>query len=141
MWGRASVAVETAGGFWLVLALMLLLFPLTVTAGVLLAAAVHELGHILAIRITGGRVRRLVLGPGGATLEVDPMEPGRELICTLAGPAAGALTILAWRCFPELALAGAVQTVFNLLPVFPLDGGRAIRAARERQGNEYGIWK
>ena len=121
------------------LGLMMLLFPVRFLVGVLLAAVIHELGHLIAIRLTGGRVRRLVLGPGGATLEVGPMEPGRELICALAGPAAGALTILAWSCFPELAAAGAVQTGFNLLPVYPLDGGRAIRAARERKANEYGI--
>jgi len=39
------------------------------------------------------------------------------------------VTILAWRAFPELAAAGLVQTVFNLLPLPFLDGGRAIRAA------------
>ena len=129
MWGRASVEVETEGGFWLVLAMMVLLFPLKVTAGVLLAAAVHELGHILAVRLTGGRVRRLVLRAGGARMETDVMEPGQELVCALAGPVAGALTALAWRVFPELAVAGLVQTAFNLLPVYPLDGGRALRAA------------
>ena len=38
------------------------------------------------------------------------------------------MTTLAWGCFPELALAGAVQTVFNLLPLGELDGGRALDA-------------
>ena len=127
MWGRASVAVETAGGFWLVLALMLLLFPLTVTAGVLLAALVHELGHILAIRLTGGRVRGLWLHAGGARIETAPMEPGQAILCALAGPGAGALTMLARTWFPELAVAGLVQTVFNLIPVYPLDGGQVAR--------------
>lgn len=128
MWGCASVAVETEGGFWLLTALMNLLFPVRFTAGVFLAAAIHETGHILAIRFRGGRIRRLVLGAGGARLVTDPMDPVRELVCALAGPAAGALTIAAWRFFPELALVGLVQTAFNLLPVYPLDGGRAWRA-------------
>lgn len=129
MWGNVSVELETEGGFWLVLAMMGLLFPFQVTAGILMAAAVHELGHILTIRLTGGKIRRLVLHAAGARLETDPMEPGQELLCALAGPAAGALTVLAWRWFPELALAGLVQTIFNLLPVYPLDGGRAWHAA------------
>ena len=55
-------------------------------------------------------------------MTADPMGRGAELLCTLAGPVAGGLTVLLWRWYPELAVAGLVQTVFNLLPVPPLDG-------------------
>ena len=121
------VPIETDGGFWLVLGLMVLLFPLPVLLGVVLAALVHELGHILAVLVTGGRVLSIRLRAWGARIETAPMGPGRAALCALAGPGAGALTILAWRQFPELALAGLVQTAFNLLPVYPLDGGRVVR--------------
>lgn len=119
--------IEADGGFWLVLALMSLLFPLRFLAGVLLAALVHECGHILAIKLTGGQILSVRLHGGGASIETAPMKPGKEALCALAGPGLGALTILAWRIFPELALSGLVQTVFNLIPVYPLDGGRAVR--------------
>ena len=119
--------VRADGGFWLVLGLMCLLFPVRFLAGVLLVAAVHELGHLIAIRLTGGRVRLIRLQAFGARIETAPMEPGREILCALAGPMAGALAILAWRVYPELAAAGIVQTVFNLIPVYPLDGGRVAR--------------
>ena len=114
-------------GFFPVLALMLLLFPLRFLVGVLLAALIHELGHLLALKIAGGRVLSIRLRSCGARIEAAPMSPGRTALCALAGPAAGALTIFAWKTFPELALAGLVQTVFNLIPVYPLDGGRALR--------------
>ena len=114
--------VETDGGFWLVLGLMVLLFPLRFLAGVVIAALVHELGHLTAVLLTGGRVLGIRLHAGGARIETAPMEPGNAALCALAGPALGALTVLAWRWFPELALAGLVQTAFNLLPVPPLDG-------------------
>ena len=119
--------IETDGGFWLVLGLMALLFPMRIVAGLVLSAAIHEGGHLLALRLTGVRVRRIELRSGGARIVTDPMKPGKETLCALAGPAAGALTLLAWRVFPELALAGLGQTAFNLLPVYPLDGGRVMR--------------
>ena len=127
MWGRISMVIETDGGFWLILGLMVLLFPVRVLAGILLAAAIHEAGHILAVRLCGGRINRIRLHIGGAELIAAPLSPGRELLCILAGPAAGALTVLAWRIFPELAVAGLLQTAFNLLPLPNLDGGRALR--------------
>ena len=114
-------------GFFPVLALMLLLFPVRFLVGVLLAALIHELGHLLALKIAGGRVLSFRLRSFGARIEAAPLSPGRTALCALAGPAAGALTIFAYKTFPELALAGLVQTVFNLLPVYPLDGGRALR--------------
>ena len=119
--------VRADGGFWIVLGLMVLLFPLRFLVGVLLAAAVHELGHLTVIRLTGGRVRCIWLHGGGARIETAPMEPGLAILCALAGPGAGALTVLAWRWFPELAVAGLVQTIFNLIPIYPLDGGQVAR--------------
>ena len=127
MWALRSVVIDSDGGFWIVYALMVLLFPLRMLAGIVLAASVHELGHILALILCGGQLQRICLRAGGAKIEATPLPPGRALMCTLAGPAAGALTILAWNTFPELAVAGLVQTGFNLLPIYPLDGGRALR--------------
>ena len=121
------MVIETDGGFWIVLGLMVLLFPFGFLAGVLLAAAIHEAGHILAVVLCGGKVNRIRLHIGGAQICIAPLPPGRELLCILAGPAAGALTVLAWRGFPELAAAGLMQTLFNLLPLPNLDGGRALR--------------
>ena len=119
--------IEADGGFFLVLALMLLLFPLGLVAGIVLAALIHECGHPIAVWLTGGSVLAIRLHAGGARIETAPMPPGKAAMCALAGPAAGALTIFAWRLFPEMALAGLVQTVFNLLPIYPLDGGRVAR--------------
>ena len=127
MWVRRSMVIEAEGGFWIVLGLMVLLFPLRITCGIVLAAAIHELGHVTALVLCGGRVRRIRLRPGGARIYAAPLSPGRELLCILAGPAAGSLTVLAWQVFPELAAAGLVQTAFNLLPLPGLDGGRMVR--------------
>ena len=109
------------------LGLAVLLLPLRVLLGIVLAAAVHELGHLTAMYFLGVPVLGIVFRPSGARIEAGPMEPGTEILCALAGPVAGAVTIFAWKWFPELAVAGLVQTVFNLIPVYPLDGGRVAR--------------
>ena len=119
--------VRVEGGVWIVLGLTVLLLPLRVLLGIVLAAAVHELGHLAAMYSLGVPVLGFVLRPDGARIETGPMEPRAEVICALAGPVAGALTIFAWKWFPELAVAGLVQTVFNLSPIYPLDGGRVER--------------
>ena len=109
------------------LGLAVLLLPLRVLLGIVLAAAVHELGHLTAMYFLGVPVLGIVFRPSGARIEAGPMEPGTEILCALAGPVAGAVTIFAWKWFPELAVAGLVQTVFNLIPIYPLDGGRVAR--------------
>jgi len=110
----------------------------------------HELGHSLTARRYGVRVPRILLLPIGGMAEFDriPRKPSEELTITLAGPAVNfVLAAALWplsRTLPELlpAVLGAnvgqilVELMwanlwmgsFNLLPVFPMDGGRIFRA-------------
>lgn len=110
----------------------------------------HELGHSLTAMRYGVRVPRILLMPIGGMAEFDriPKHPRSEFLITIAGPAVNfALVLLLlpiiwtplWSDQPvpihgweemliSLTVANAVMGTFNLLPIFPMDGGRIFRA-------------
>jgi len=100
---------------------------------VLSAAAVHELGHILTLKLLGANVTSLRLSMFGAVLETDigKLPYGKELLVVLAGPAANFLVArllsgIGGEWWDAAVGAHLVLCGFNLLPVEPLDGGRAL---------------
>ncbi|MDV3258130.1 MAG: site-2 protease family protein [Sphingomonas sp.] len=138
------LAANAAGGA--AAALSAGLFFVLLFASVLL----HEFGHIFVARRFGVRTPSVVLLPigGVAQMERIPEEPRQELAIALAGPAVnlviGGALVLALGGLPphpamdlgnlgqafwtHLAFANLALALFNLLPAFPMDGGRALRA-------------
>ena len=109
------------------LALWLLVLPLRWILGAIAAAAFHEACHVAAVMLLGGKIEGFSLGRIGAKIESSGLSALRQLICTLAGPL-GALTLLLFaRHIPVIALCALFQSIYNLLPVWPLDGARAWR--------------
>ena len=114
-------------GFCFLGALCLLILPLRWSTGALLAALVHELAHCILIYICQGQIFSVTLGRQGTVMDVSSMGPGREVLCALAGPVGSFCVILLGNIFPEAAVCALVQGIYNLLPFYPLDGGRILR--------------
>lgn len=117
---------------------------------VFVCVVLHELGHAFAARRYGVRTRDITLLPigGVARLQRMPASPRAEMVIALAGPAvnlalAVALAValsaagvpLLWLPDGEASLLQSLFAVnlmlalFNLIPAFPMDGGRVLRAA------------
>lgn len=118
-----------------------------------LCVTLHELGHALAARRFGILTKDITLYPigGVAQLEKMPEKPQQELVVALAGPAVNFLITLllipvllnfTWdidenakvliigpsNFLPMLGILNVWLALFNLIPAFPMDGGRVLRA-------------
>ena len=108
------------------MAVALLLVPIQWICAWTLALFIHELCHYIALRLCGGQVVSIRIGCRGVVMETGPLPFGREAICAYAGPI-GALTIfIIAQYVPRTAICTLVFSAYNLLPVFPLDGGRGL---------------
>ena len=132
MW-RGSDGISVSPGFCLLTAWFVLDNGWRLLGVVLEAAAIHELGHCLALWLLGAPITGLRVGIFGAELVADwrQLSYGGELAAVLAGPGANflcalGLTLLDGARWEVPVGAHLVLCGFNMLPVRPLDGGRAL---------------
>lgn len=126
-----------------------ILFVFTIFACIVL----HELGHAIAARQYGISTKSIVLYPigGVASLEKIPEDPSQELVVAIAGPMVNIIIAILIYIFLSLSNGWMVKmeeinyitadnflfalfsvniilVIFNMIPAFPMDGGRVLRA-------------
>ena len=127
-WFLFMVFLHIDPGWLVLMALLWYWDPLGCFYPFCAAMALHELGHLAALSLLRVPVRRMRLDLSGAVLETGATDYRRELVCALAGPAANCLGLVFWDVFPLFARCCLLLGAFNLLPLPPLDGGKALRA-------------
>lgn len=120
----------SAGGVLLLAALYFLL-TLDEFMALMLACAAHELGHIAAIRLTGGRVSSLTANATGAVIARSASRSRTaEIVCAASGPIAGLIyAAFASGLGSDMLLSAGLSlalSAYNALPALPLDGGRIL---------------
>ncbi|MBQ3865791.1 MAG: M50 family metallopeptidase [Clostridia bacterium] len=151
---RERARCDVSPGFFFLLGALFLWAGAEQTLILLLAALLHEAGHLAVGRLLGARLRRLRLGFFGweADLERERLSYRREAMLDLAGPlfsllgAAGAFLLI--RLSPSRSrffffFCNGVFALLQLLPAPELDGGRALTAllslSRERERAERAV--
>ena len=103
--------------------------PMHTFAAFLLSATLHELGHLTALLVYRIPIQQIRLRAFGTQIITPCISNAQELFVASAGPAVNfLLLILGIRKAPMLALVNLILLIYNLLPIFPLDGGRILRA-------------
>ncbi|MBI5489829.1 MAG: hypothetical protein HY905_21015 [Deltaproteobacteria bacterium] len=134
-------------------ALTAVLFTWQFAVGITVSIVVHELGHVLAMRHAGLRIRGVYFIPmiGAATVPEDLWRTRREqAVIALAGPLTGlaftalvavldAATGYAYPLLGVLVSWGALLNLLNLLPINPLDGGRVLSAIGYSLSTGFGV--
>lgn len=106
----------------------------------LAAMTVHELAHAAVLLLLGGRIESVRLSFAQVELRTGLLSNRTELWSTAAGP--GINLLCGWlfrRWMPAFAAVSLLLALFNLLPVWPLDGGRLLRTLLRMRWGAAGV--
>jgi len=118
------------------------------------ALLIHEFCHAIVAKKRGYTLNKIKLQPFGAALsgDIKNIKPRDEVYIALAGPVANlilaALTVATWWIWPisyaythDFVYINLYMAMFNLLPIYPLDGGRILLASLSNKFKRQKVYK
>lgn len=145
----AKLKVKFHPLFWIFLVILLFSNNFISVFSYIFCVFLHELGHFIMASFLGYKLNKINFMPFGASLSGKEnvfYKTKHEVLVSIAGPLTNLILLiislaLFW-CFPvcyifleDFYFANLITLMFNLLPVYPLDGGRVINAIFKRKGN------
>ena len=127
--------------------ILVILFLITnqikIYAMIMLFAITHEIGHLLAGILLGMRPTQMEINPFGVSIDFDIKRKDynvkigkgnllelKKIFVALAGPVTNALIIIILMEFHKMIMifSNITLIIFNILPIYPLDGGRILKS-------------
>ena len=123
---RNRIRVCIHPGYLLYFAACVLFLPIKIILAWMAATIIHELGHICCILLLKKEIYSVQFGVFGAQINTETLGIWQEMISAMAGPLSAIFILPFIKKFPIVTMFCILQSIYNLIPVYPMDGGRVV---------------
>lgn len=121
-----NVSFTISTKVYILICISIMLLPIQWVISIIIAILIHESFHYFALIVQNVSVYSVSIHGTGVIMKTGDMTLLQELVSTLSGPIGSILLVFLVSYFPRIAICGIIHGLYNLLPVYPLDGGRVV---------------
>lgn len=113
-------------GFYLMLACTFMLIPFKWFCAWVIAVIIHELSHIIALKIMGVQIYNISAYWNGVWIQTEQLSGWYSVVSAISGPIGSLMLLFLLPIVPRTAVCAGIHAAYNLLPIYPSDGGRVL---------------